>query len=528
MIRKSKITGLVAVVLFVTALFLACRSHTMRAFPAGNGYYVAPDGDDGNPGSLDKPWQTIQKAADTLAPGDTVYVREGVYNESVTINVSGSEEDGDITFQNYPGETPILDGNGLVVPDDYAGLFRIIDQNYIIIQGFELRDYQTAVSHRVPTGIVIAGTSHHIELRENHIHDIASTAPLDEELLGADAHGIAVLGTVAPQAIHNIIIDGNELYDLTLGSSEALVLNGNVRDFTVSNNIVRDSDNIGIDFIGFEGTAPDPDYDRARNGRVTGNTIFNIDTIGNPSYGGERSAGGIYVDGGTHIIIERNRVFAANIGIEIASEHQGRETSLVTVRNNFLYHNHITGIAMGGYDSERGSTVDCVIANNTLYHNDTGQDGNGEILVQFDTRRNIIKNNIVFANDQSLLIANYFTQNSDNVVDYNVYFAPAGAADSEWQWQDVYYQGFEAYRTGTGNDAHSLFAAPQLVDGTAPDLHLQSTSPAINKGENLAQAGLYDIDGDARIQDGVIDIGADEYGPGYGAFIYLPLVSHRG
>ena len=62
----------------------------------------------------------------------------------------------------------------------------------------------------------------------------------------------------------------NELANLTLGSSEALVVNGNVKDFRIEGNKVHDTNNIGIDVIGFEGTAPDPDRrpgarrDRAR------------------------------------------------------------------------------------------------------------------------------------------------------------------------------------------------------------------------------------------------------------------------
>ena len=53
-----------------------------------------------------------------------------------------------------------------------------------------------------------------------------------------------------------------------------MVLNGNVEFFTVSNNIVHDNDNIGIDFIGFEGENPDPALDRARDGTVVGNLVY--------------------------------------------------------------------------------------------------------------------------------------------------------------------------------------------------------------------------------------------------------------
>ena len=46
-------------------------------------YYVATDGNDGNPGTEALPWQTIQKAAKTMVAGDTVYIRSGTYNERV-------------------------------------------------------------------------------------------------------------------------------------------------------------------------------------------------------------------------------------------------------------------------------------------------------------------------------------------------------------------------------------------------------------------------------------------------------------
>ena len=49
----------------------------------GTTYYVAPGGDDDNPGTKDQPWQTIGKAAATLVSGDTVYIRAGTYQERI-------------------------------------------------------------------------------------------------------------------------------------------------------------------------------------------------------------------------------------------------------------------------------------------------------------------------------------------------------------------------------------------------------------------------------------------------------------
>jgi hypothetical protein len=42
-------------------------------------YYVAPDGQDGHPGTETQPWRSIQHAADRVQPGDTVRIRAGDY-----------------------------------------------------------------------------------------------------------------------------------------------------------------------------------------------------------------------------------------------------------------------------------------------------------------------------------------------------------------------------------------------------------------------------------------------------------------
>jgi len=484
---------------------------TIAATPGVAGeFYVATDGDDSSPGTLSAPWQTVQKAASTVPAGSTVYVRNGIYNEQISINVSGSASAGYTTFRNFDNETPVLDGTGLMVPGEDSGMFMIANQKYIIIQGFEIRNYRSTERDIVPVGINIRGTSHHITIRNNLIHNIETNASVDTGLSGADAHGIAVYGTHAPESVNNIIIDSNEIHDLKLGSSEAIVVNGNVEMFTISNNVIHDLDNIAIDVIGFEETSPDESFDQARNGIIINNMIYNASSFGNPSYGDEYSADGIYVDGGKDTIIEMNVVYNTDIGVEIASEHRNRSTSNIIVRNNFLYNNILKGIALGGYDQLRGSTENCIIVNNTLYNNDTQQDGSGEIGLGYDTKNNIIKNNIFFTNAQSLFIDNSFKENSGNMVDYNLYFAKAGPDKSSWKWKNKDYENFEEYRTATGNDSHSMFVNPEFVDPDLPDLHLHADSPAIDRGESISKSGTTDIDGQDRVQGDRIDIGADE------------------
>jgi len=456
---------------------------------------------------LANPWRTIQKAANSATPGSVVYVRGGTYNESIKIRVSGSENKGYITFRNYPNEAPIVDGANLVTNDNNSCAFLIDSKSYILIRGFEICNFKTSTADRVPIGILIKGTSHHIKLQYNKIHNVEHNRNSDS---GVDAHGIAVYGTNPVTSINNIIISNNKLYSLKLGSSEALVINGNVKGFKILYNTVHDCNNIGIDAIGFEGTSSDPSTDQARNGYIIGNIVYNISSYGNPAYGDDRSAGGIYIDGGRSIVIERNFVHHNNIGIEIASEHSGKSTTNVVVRNNFIYLNELAGISMGGYDTLRGSTIKCKILNNTLYYNDRLKWNNGELQLQYNTRSNIIKNNIFYANSQNCFITNPFVQNVSNDIDFNMYYSSGGQQYSKWQWMKVRYTSFRSWRTGTGNDTHSLFINPLFITtGSHPNLHLKALSPAINRGCTLS-SGSYDIDENQRVNN-IIDMGADEY-----------------
>ncbi len=124
------------------ATAIICASLTVATVASAANYYVAPTGQDSNPGTQASPWQTIQKAADTLTPGDTVFVRTGAYSK-VSVNVSGSAGGGWIKFVNYPGEKPVIDAAGAMPAANETALFLLANRSYVAIQGFELRNYKT-------------------------------------------------------------------------------------------------------------------------------------------------------------------------------------------------------------------------------------------------------------------------------------------------------------------------------------------------------------------------------------------------
>src|SRR5215471_17291808 len=248
---------------------------------SGTTYYVSTLGNDNNAGTLTAPWRTIQKAANTVKAGDTVQVRGGTYNEIVTMKTSGNATAGYITFQNYPGENPIVDGTGLAAGGQ-TGLFSLEGTfNYIVIQGFEIRNFSSSTKGKVPVGIDFEGAGSNVEILNNHIHNIAQTLSTCN---AANALGVAIYGSQAPASINNLTFAGNEIDHNTTGCSENVSFDGNVQYWVMVNNKVHDGDNIGLDNIGFEGVSSNSSYDQARDGWVFLNTIYNISSTTNPVY----------------------------------------------------------------------------------------------------------------------------------------------------------------------------------------------------------------------------------------------------
>ena len=494
-----------------TTVFILFACVSVASAQPNASYYVATTGNDSNSGTQSAPWKTIQHAADTAHAGSTVYARAGTYEELVRINVSGNPNDGFITFRSYPGEIAVLDATRFT-PEDRQGVLTIQNQSYVRIEGFEIRNFRTAEHRLAPMGINVIGSGSHIELLNNNVHDIQQTFPgRDRPGSGGNGFGIAVYGTNATTPITELIIDGNEVHHLKTGSSESLVVNGNVTNFRITHNTVHDNNNIGIDVIGFERTVPDPAVDQARDGVVSHNLVYNITSRGNPAYGNDQSSDGIYVDGGTRILIEQNTLHDVDFGIELASEHKDRATSYIIARNNLIYHCHTAGVSIGGYAPDRGHTEHSNVINNTLYENDTSSTGSGEFQMQWNMSDNVFANNIVYAGPHCLISVTKTEVNKSQppaLIDHNLYYCAAGAEASTWAEVSGTITGFNNYVQSTGNDQHSRFLDPHFVDAAAHNFHLQSGSPALAAGtiDELA-VGELDLDGSPRVSSGKINLG---------------------
>ncbi|MBI4527283.1 MAG: right-handed parallel beta-helix repeat-containing protein [Deltaproteobacteria bacterium] len=193
-------------------------------------YYVAKNGQDTNPGTLDRPFLTISKAAKVAKAGDTVFVRAGTYRERIIPSYSGTSS-AYITFQNYGGEQVIVDASGL------AQGFILYGVSYVKIKGFAIKNSKRSCIH---------------------IHDHKD---------------------VPDRGSDHIIIEGNTVQNCGIDGYNGIYIGGR-------NNLVSDNDvsHNGYSFIGMapgHGIYVFGDGNSVRNNRVYSNARQGVRMQGN-------------------------------------------------------------------------------------------------------------------------------------------------------------------------------------------------------------------------------------------------------
>ncbi|MGL4178736.1 MAG: hypothetical protein ACRCSN_21990, partial [Dermatophilaceae bacterium] len=365
----------------------------------GRTLVVSPSGDDSAAGTRAAPMRTPQAAVNRLGTaGGTVELRGGRYARARIV----IDNRRDVTVRAAAGERPVLDLTGVAPPSGTTGVVEVRGGERIGIQGLEVTGYRTRSTAATPIGIYATGATRGLRIADNHVHHLGNDNPTRGSF-DINAHGIAVYGRSATTPMSSVTISGNEVDHLVLGASEAVVLNGNVDGFEVVRNRVHDTNNIAIDAIGFEetvgGSARWTDVNRARNGRIVGNTVERIRSEGNPAYWDDGAwcncAGGIYLDGAKNVEVAENTVVQADIGIEVASEWARGRTDGITVRDNDIRSSRYVGLAIGGYDARRGEAFDVTVLRNRLRGNNTLDDGSPEILLQYYVHDSVIRENTV-------------------------------------------------------------------------------------------------------------------------------------
>lgn len=430
-------------------------------------YYVSPSGKDDNPGTLEQPWQTIQKAADSLQAGETALIRQGTYAEQVMVHVSGAPG-APVMLAAYPGEQATIDGSGVQV-GEYGGLVEIIGVSHITFSGLRVTNS--------PAAGILAEDCSHILIEKNYTYNTVSSG-------------------IGAWHCTDVIIEGNEVELANNDGEQENISIGGTDGFEVRYNHVHHG---GPGTNGGEGICP---KDGSSNGKVYGNRVHDLNRLG------------IYVDAWDkhtfNIEVYQNIVYDnAADGITLSSE-QGGLLENIRVYNNLVYRNQFVGInfMLCCEGAETHPEHDILIANNTIYGNGTGEWGGG-ILVENPFVENVrIRNNLVSQN-----------------LSFQIAIDPRVPAEQV----SVAYNLIDGFREGEGETRGENFVEgdPLFVDAAGFDFHLLPGSPAIDQGFPDEAPGQ-DYDGSPRPVDGdgdgtaEWDIGAFEWKPA--GMVYFPLV----
>lgn len=358
--------------------------------------YVATTGSNTNSGTISSPYKTITFAATKAVEGDNVFVRAGTYSnasfggtdkwsneKAISIfNLRGTAANY-ITFQPYNGETVIIQSDST-----YGVLIK--DSSYIKFIGFEVRGVNQNITqseacsawglyinpsesgtpiHNLATELnlnpcdasligqtinktpfsfnetrpsyyngrgVVANSSHHIEIRNNTIHDFPSSG-------------------IRAEGCDYITIAGNTVYNNTFYTSAG------VGAITVASSDHIDTYN-GVKFI------------------IEKNKVYNNENR-MVSWNGSKSFITFEIDEGSGIFFTRNNDTAA------AAQY---DYGYFLIRNNLSYNNGASGIVIH-------ITNRAIVQNNTLYYNGAKNTGNPGGIGMNTVNDLTIKNNVVYA-----------------------------------------------------------------------------------------------------------------------------------
>lgn len=438
---------------------------------------------------------------------DTIYVAAGVHNVASTLTYQ--TEDGDsghnLNIIGAGADETILDGgNALKIlhittdisvdgGDAGAG---------IIITGIKFQNGYNSTNDG--GGISIYTYDAPISLES-----------LDFENNSTDHNGgIYVLSAAGPVTVTGCRFLGNSAPS---GDGGGAFVGSEIGDVTLRNNTLSSNTAVsagGARIVALYGMTT------LTNNTVSGNTTTNgvgggiylwshRANLTNNFFRSNSAAGG---GGGVAIVASdditlSNNLYVSNIATGIGGGLAFEILGTATLINNAFGNNHSD--LGGGTLGIAGN--DAVLINNTFYSNSAITNSGGFVLViqsnngSADIYNNIIWGNVAGNNDDFAVGADGDNDGTGAMVNlYNNDFS-----DFDIDVADNLSQG--------GN----IDQDPLLTS----DFHLQSGSPAIDVGDNSAPSlPPTDYEGDPRIMNSIVDIGADEY-PGVVTQVAIPTMS---
>jgi chitodextrinase len=457
----------------IFGILLFILSSLWISFPVASSdyYYVsASTGDDNNTGTFEHPWRTIQKAANTITAGDTVYIREGTYYEEVSIQDKHGNNAAWITFRPYNDETVIVDGR--TIPNRWnRGVFKLTNSSYIRIT-------RCHICNSARCGVWINDVAEWIRIDNNTIINCSSNGIYTET---STSYTITNLSFQ-----HNIVDNVNNNWSGDGGNTSEGISFRNIQYFDIGYNQVSRCGRECID---------------VKNGSAYGSIHHNtINTSSNPGgYNEQYNHLGIYCDGHNtrnhHINISCNYVYGDHgMGIAVGVEKPTGSLDHINIFNNIVNvtWSNAKGISIGNFGAIEGEPISqiSIFCNTVATSTDYSLDIRANNLLE-----NIrVENNILTTENSTILRVKYYDPTPIIILKNNLFHNYSGEPQNTWNnisdvnWGD-----------------YPIFQDPQLTF----DFTLSNGSPARDNGTIVPLST--DYQGNRRPYRQKYDIGAYEY-----------------
>jgi VCBS repeat-containing protein len=426
----------------------------------GSTYYVAKTGSDttGN-GSEATPWLTIGKAASSVAAGATVNIKPGTYSEQVVMSKSGTVNNY-ITFKSYDSSN-----KAIITSAADTGTFNLSNDSYIRLKELDIKN-----TGEYPA-VYIDGTS--------AIGNIIEDCNLS--CVGYNWWSAGVWISNGPT---RTLVQRNQITTTTSATGDGP--QGVFLWSTGGSTVIRDNVMTGK----YNNAVGGEDNCSVNGGPYLNTYIYRNTVNGADGDGIETDGGGINCAVWSNTI--KNTGFS---GISVAPIIVG---PMYIFRNTVLPNTILTSVKMG---SNSGGYL--YFYHNTFYV--VSGYGNGIATYGNDA----IVNNAVFRNN-IFQVSDYLIEELDNGTgamnfDYDCMYT----SDSSLKWKNIVMT-YANWRTNYNEEAHGVYGQAKVVSSS--DMHLQSSSPCIDKGVLIP--GFNDANSPWPYRGAAPDMGAYEYDSG--------------
>jgi hypothetical protein len=495
----------------------------------------------GGDGSIDAPFRTIQEGVDAANAGDDVWVRPGVYRESVSVSVSGAAG-AHVRVLGMAGS--ILDGRdaGTDRPPwsaDGAGVWWTPwtgDPRYVGRDGVRLYHYLDLAGLRAGLGDDAVPMPEGFFVESGRLWLRSATDPNGHDFqIPARNTAIAIDGRawiwiegleirwygdgdfgkgIDVRASDHVVVRNCRVHDVP---SPIWVRRGS-NDVRIEGNLVHQSSVYEWPWDAVKGTDHENTAITLSGGRgaiAMGNTIHDVfngistGEFGDPNNPAISFDVDVYANRFTRTgddVLEPegacvNNRFRGNVADHIFN---GLSLAPITWGPVWGLRNRFTDYEESGFKVSNASSGRVWLFHNTCFTDRADHNGMG---VSGDFTNIVFRNNVVrgtrYAFEMSLPAI------PGNDLDYDAWFTTRGAPVIKWS--DVRYDSVADWCAATGLECHAIAEDPALANPGAGAFGLQPTSPCVDAAERIY--GINDQYAGAGPDIGYVELGSPELPP---------------